>query len=126
MRNLILAGLGVLSLTVSARADGDVTAGANIFKRCTACHAIDKPQNRVGPHLDGIFGRKVASIEDYKYSEAMKAKGEAGAVWDEATLTAYLSDPRGVVPGNKMAFAGVKKPDELANLIAFLKTKPAL
>jgi cytochrome c len=62
-------------------------------------------------------------MDGYKYSAAMLAKGAEGVVWDEATLAVYLPNPKGFVPGTKMAFNGVKKPDDVANLIAFLKTK---
>ena len=79
---------------------------------------------KVGPTLKGVVGRKVASVEGYKYSDAMKAFGATGAVWDEATLAAYLPDPRAYVPGTKMAFAGLKNPQEVADIIAYLKSKP--
>ena len=80
--------------------------------------------NKVGPTLKGLVGRKAASVEGYKYSAAMIAKGAEGVVWDEATLTAYLPDPKGFVPKTKMAFAGLKKPEEVADVIAYLKAHP--
>jgi len=80
-------------------------------------------KNKVGPSLKGLVGRKAATVDGFKYSQGMLAKGAGGVVWDEATLTTYLPDPKGFVPGTKMAFNGVKKPDDVANLIAFLKTK---
>jgi cytochrome c len=103
----------------------DAEAGKKVFNRCKACHTVDAPANRVGPHLDGIVGRKAASLPDFSYSDAMKAKGAEGLVWDEANLTPYLTDPKGFIPGNKMAFAGLKKPEDVANLIAFLKASTA-
>jgi cytochrome c len=103
----------------------DAEAGKKVFSRCKACHTVDAPTNKVGPHLDGIVGRKAASLPNFVYSDAMKAKGAEGLVWDEANLTSYLTDPKGFIPGNKMAFAGVKKPEDLANLIAYLKTATA-
>ncbi|MCX7348842.1 MAG: cytochrome c family protein, partial [Alphaproteobacteria bacterium] len=69
-------------------------------------------------------GRKAASVPDYKYSEAMAAKGAAGQVWDVATLTAYLPNPKAYVPGTKMAFAGLHKPEDVANVIAYLAANP--
>ena len=89
-----------------------------MFGRCKACHVVDKEQNRVGPHLVGIIGRPAGSVEAFKYSDAMK---NSGKTWDEATLAAYLQDPKGYIPGNKMAFAGLKKEDEVEDVIAYLK-----
>jgi cytochrome c len=113
----VLAGLG------SAAHAQDAEKGAKVFRQCMACHTADEATNKVGPHLKGIVGRKAATVEGFKYSEAMLAKGAEGVVWDEATLAAYLPDPRAFVPGTKMVFAGVKKPEDVTDLIAFLKTK---
>jgi cytochrome c len=99
----------------------DPVKGEAIFKRCLACHRIETPTNLVGPHLQAIVGRPAASIEGYSYSPAMLAKAKEGLVWTEDSLAAYLTDPKTVVPGGKMAFPGIKKPDELADLIAYLK-----
>ncbi|KPF60692.1 MAG: cytochrome c family protein [Alphaproteobacteria bacterium] len=107
-----------------ALADGDPVAGAKAFKACQACHVATEAKNKVGPHLQGIVGRPVASIADYKYSPAMTAFG-AGKVWDEALLSEYLKAPKAVVKGTKMAYAGVKKDDDLANILAYLKDPAA-
>ncbi|MDO8354707.1 MAG: cytochrome c family protein [Aestuariivirga sp.] len=106
-----------------AQADGDVAKGEQVFKKCMACHTVSDKTNKVGPHLVGVVGRPVASVEGYKYSDDMKAYGATGAVWDEAALQAYLEKPKAVVAKTKMAFAGLNKVDERADLIAFLKTK---
>ena len=106
-----------------AQADGDAAKGEQVFKKCMACHTVNDKANKVGPHLVGIVGRPVASVEGFSYSEDMKANGATGAVWDEAALMAYLENPKAVVAKTKMAFAGLKKEDERADLIAFLKTK---
>jgi cytochrome c len=106
-----------------AQAEGDVAKGEQVFKKCMACHAVNDKTNKVGPHLVGIVGRPVAAVEGYKYSDDMKAYATTGAVWDEATLQAYLEKPKAVVAKTKMAFAGLNKEDERADLIAFLKTK---
>ncbi len=113
-----------LALTGVARADGDPVAGAKVFKKCAACHAVDG-KNKVGPHLDGVVGRPVASVEDYNYSKAMKAHADEVPEWTEEALTSYLHDPRGVVKGTKMAFAGLKKDEDIANVIAYLKDPSA-
>lgn len=114
----ILAGL-----SAPAFAEGDATKGKKIFMQCQACHMVgDKAQNRTGPVLNGIVGREMASVEGYKYSPALKAKGDAGDIWDEAALTAYLENPRKYIPGNRMAYAGLKKPQDIADIIAYLET----
>ena len=111
--------MGFLGLSTASYAQ-DAEKGANVFKKCMACHAIDD-KNKIGPSLKGIVGRKAATVEGFKYSDAMLAKAAEGVVWDEATLAAYLPDPKAWVPGTKMAFPGLKKPEEVADLIAFLK-----
>ena len=103
-----------------AHADGDPVAGAQVFKKCMACHTATGPTNKVGPTLMGVVGRPVASVEGYKYSKAMMDFGQ-GKTWTEEELTAYLPKPKDLVPGTKMAFAGLKKPEEIANVIAYLK-----
>lgn len=109
---------------VPAHAEGDAAAGQKVFNQCKACHDIEKGVNKVGPTLKGVVGRKAASVPDYKYSAAMIKKGEEGVVWDEPTLTAYLPNPKAYVPGTKMAFGGLKKPEDVTNLIAYLKANP--
>jgi cytochrome c len=125
MKSLTI-GFAVLAagFSTQAFAEGDAAAGETVFKKCMACHNFDPAQKRVGPHLVGVVGRKAASVEGYAYSEAMKAKGTEGAVWDEATLTTYLKAPKAFVAGTKMSFAGLKEDGDIANLIAYLKSDP--
>ena len=118
---IVLAVLGFMGLSTSSYAQ-DAENGAKVFKKCMACHAIDD-KNKIGPSLMGIVGRKAATVEGFKYSDAMLAKAAEGVVWDEATLAAFLPDPKAFVPGTKMVFPGLKKPEEVTDLIAFLKTK---
>jgi cytochrome c len=93
-------------------------SGEKSFAKCTACHKVEKgAPNGVGPNLHGIVGKAIASVEGFAYSTAMKAKG---GNWDEATLDAYLENPRKVVPGTKMAFAGINNAEERKALIAWL------
>lgn len=115
-RFVLAAGL-LVAATGLARADGDAAEGAKVFKKCSVCHVVDKPQNRVGPSLLGVIGRPAGTVEGFKYSEAMKG---SGIVWSAETLDAYLADPKGYIPGNKMAFAGLKKPEERADVIAYI------
>ena len=100
--------------------------GKHVFNRCIACHEAATDRDKVGPHLMGVVGRTAGSAESFlgHFSEAMKSAGAAGLVWDETHMTEYLVAPKAKVPGTKMAFAGIKKPDELANLVAYLKTLP--
>jgi cytochrome c len=109
----------VLPLLASA----DVTKGAEIFKRCTQCHTGDNGgANKTGPNLWGVVNRKVASHEGFGYSKAMKDFGADGKVWDYEHLDHFLFAPKAYVKGTIMGFAGVKKTDERANLIAYLRT----
>ena len=109
-----------LCLAAPAFAEGDAVAGKTVFKKCAPCHSVEKV-NRVGPTLSGVIGRPVATIEDYSYSPAMRAFGEDGKVWSEAQIAEYLLSPKAMVPGTKMSFAGLKKIEDIANLIAYLK-----
>ena len=119
---LCLAGAAVV--TTPAFAEGDVKAGKKVFRKCKACHFADKEKNKVGPHLVGLFGREAGALEGFKYSDAMK---ESGIVWTAETLAPYLKKPKEAVPGTKMAFAGLKKDEDIANVIAYLEetTVPA-
>ena len=114
---------GIL-FAVPAYAEGDAAAGAKVFNQCKACHDVEKGVNKVGPTLKGVIGRKAGSVADYKYSEAMAAKGAEGLVWTEENLLTYLANPKAFVPKTKMAFGGLKKPEDEVNLIAFLKQHP--
>jgi cytochrome c len=87
-----------------------------------ACHAADKPQNKTGPHLVGIIGRPIASVEGYAYSSGMLEFAKTAVTWDETKLDGYLADPRKTVSGTKMAFPPMKKPEDRANVIAYLKS----
>jgi cytochrome c len=114
---------GALALASSAAlAQGDAEKGEKVFNQCKACHAVDEPQNKVGPHLVGIFGRPAGSVEDFKYSDAIK---ESGITWNDETLSAFLGDPRGYIKGNRMAYAGLKNDEDIANLLAYLKQESA-
>ena len=117
----LAAMIGIIAIAGSASAQdaGDAEAGEKVFRKCKACHVVEEEKNRVGPHLNGVMDRDVASVADYSYSDAMTAWAE-DKIWDTATLTTFLEDPRGVVDGTKMAFAGLKKPEDIANVIAYL------
>lgn len=110
--------LTALSIGATPAMAGDAAAGEKVFNRCKACHQIgDKAKNRVGPVLNGIVGRAAGSVEGFRYSDAMS---ESSLVWDEITFAAFLANPRATVPGTNMAFAGLRKDEEIADVIAFL------
>ncbi len=96
---------------------GDAAAGEKLFRRCGACHKVEEGKNAIGPSLWGVVGRDVASVESYSYSDAMKAHG---GVWTPARLFEYLENPKAAVPGTKMAFAGLKKPQDRIDVITYL------
>lgn len=114
------------ALASPALADGDAVKGIDVFKKCMACHDAVEAKDKVGPNLVGIVGRTAGTLESFasKYSQAMKDAGAGGLVWDEANIALYLKDPKGFMKGNKMAFAGLKKDDEIADVIAYLKADP--
>lgn len=118
----IVATLFAVLATSPVLAEGDPAKGEKVFRKCKACHVVNEEKNRVGPHLVAIIGRSAGAVEGFKYSKAMK---DSGITWTEENLTAYLSDPRGFIKGNRMAFAGLKKEVEIVNVIAYLKQASA-
>ncbi len=120
--NLVAMGVGLALTMVSATAmaEGDPAKGEKVFKKCQACHTIEEGgKNKIGPNLFGVVGREAAKVEGFKYSSAM---ADSGLTWDEATLDQYLTKPRSFLKGTKMSFAGIKKEDQRADLIAYLAT----
>ena len=102
-------------------ATADPAEGEKAAKKCKACHSFDKGgKHKVGPALFGIVGQKKASGNSFSYSTAMK---EMGGEWNYEDLDSFLADPKGILPGTKMAFKGIEKPTERANLIAYMLTK---
>ncbi|MEE4014850.1 cytochrome c family protein [Roseibium sp. FZY0029] len=117
---ILLAAVTVLASSPIANAqDGDPEAGAKVFRKCAACHNIETDKQKVGPSLQGVIGRQPGTVEDFKYSKAMVEFGE-GKVWNAELLTVYLAKPRDVVKGTRMAFAGLKKDEDIANVIAYV------
>jgi cytochrome c len=120
-RYVILAAAPLAVILVTApriAAAQDSAAGEAAFSKCQACHAVGAgAKNKLGPELNGLVGRKAGTAEGYQYSPAMK---NAGFVWDQTSFAAFIADPRGKIPGNKMAFAGIKDQAEIASLWAYL------
>jgi len=115
---LAFAGVAIFFvLGASPAAAADPDHGKAVFQACIACHT-ERP-DALGPNLRGVFGRKAAALEDYRYSNPMK---RADLVWDEANLREYIADPQTKVKGNRMPFGGLNKPEDLDDVIAYLKT----
>lgn len=127
MSAVVKAGIGVLlvvaSLTPATAADASVENGEEVFKKCRACHDVGpNAKNKIGPLLNDLFGRKAGTIEGFNYSDANRKAGESGWVWTEEKLMTYLENPREAMPGNKMAFAGLRDEQDRKDLVAYLKT----
>ncbi len=115
--------LAIAAIAVSGPSfalEGVAANGEAVFKKCAACHVTEAGKNKVGPSLAGLIGRVPGTVADFKYSKAMVEFG-TGKVWDEAALTNYLADPKGVVKGTKMTFVGLKQQQDIADVIAYLK-----
>ncbi len=103
-----------------AHAEGDAASGEKLFRQCKSCHAIEAGKNRVGPSLFSVVGKKAGAAEEFKgYSEGLK---NAGFIWDDAKLDAYLTNPKAMFADSKMAFAGIAETADRAHVIAYLKT----
>lgn len=135
MKSLILIAT-LSALAAPAFADGDAAKGADLFKRCKACHAITAPDGtevqkggKTGPNLFGVVGRPVAAAPDFKYGDAILAAGAKGLIWDEAMLAAYIADPTAWLreqtgddkAAAKMTFKMAKGSEDMAAYLASIK-----
>ena len=114
--SLLIAG--TLALGGQSALAQDAAKGEKVYRKCKACHSLEAGKKKVGPSLHGVFGRTAGTLEGFKYSKAMK---ESGIVWDGETISAYMADPKGYIPKNRMAFPGLKKEADRADLIAYLE-----
>jgi cytochrome c len=123
MKRTAAALLAAVALAATAWAqEGNPEEGAEVFKKCRACHDVGPAaKNKVGPLLNGIIGRKAGTIEGFTYSDANKQSGANGLVWTEDVLFKYLENPLVFMKGTKMAFAGLKDPQDRKDVIAYLK-----
>jgi cytochrome c len=120
LRKSLIALALLAGSVIAANAAGDAKAGAAVFKRCAICHTNDKGGgDGLGPNLFGVVGRKAASRPGFAYSAPLQ---KAGITWTEANLTKWVAGPARVVPGTKMAFAGVTSKKQQADVVAYLTT----
>lgn len=115
-----MAVLGLAALLAPQAHGADAKNGATVFQRCAICHSDTKgAAAKIGPNLFGVVGRKAGTQPNFPYSSAMK---NSGITWTPDKLTAYVEHPAAVVPGNRMAFAGISRPADAADLVAYLQT----
>lgn len=111
-----------VTLAAGTASAADAKKGKSVFNKCRACHALTAGNNKIGPTLFGLMGRKAGSEAGFRYSNAMKNAGEKqGIAWTPENLDKYMENPKKFIPQNKMAFAGLKKPADREDLIAYLK-----
>ncbi len=119
-RLLTLAFAAMFLLVPRLALAQDAQAGKRVFNKCIACHAVGpNAPNKIGPELNGLFGRTAGSVEGYTYSPANK---RSGITWTEETFATYIKDPRGTIKGTKMVFAGIRNEQEVRDLTAYLQS----
>jgi len=112
----------VFAIATPAAASGDPAAGQRIYNQCRACHTINEGgRHGVGPNIWGIVGQPAGKREGFRYSAKMIELSGQGLTWTEENLRKYLTNPKDLVPGGSMAFAGIRNPQQLEDLIAFLR-----
>ncbi|WPB86530.1 c-type cytochrome [Sediminicoccus rosea] len=122
MRVWMMAAAALALAPMSGAMAQDADAGQRVFNQCRACHTINQGgRNGVGPNLYGVWGRAAGAVEGFRYSAPMRTKAGEGLSWNEANLRAYLTDPKAVVPGGSMSFAGIRNEQQLNDLLAYLQ-----
>jgi cytochrome c len=111
--------VAVFSIPMQAQAAGDADKGKTVFRQCSVCHSADEGENRVGPSLFGVYGRKAGEAPAFSYSKAVK---DSGITWSDENLDKYLTNPQSVIKGTRMAFPGLQKQQDRDDIIAYLKT----
>ena len=118
MRKSFIGAALALATSAATAAAQDAAKGEHVFVVCRACHQIGPDaQNSIGPELNGLDGRHTGTAPDYNYSEANR---DSGIVWSEATFKQYIRDPKATIPNTKMFFAGLKNPQEIDDLWAYV------
>ena len=121
-RGAVLAALIAAAGPASAQLAGDPDRGEGFWNQCKGCHMIGpEAKNRIGPPLNGIFGRRAGAVPDFKYSKSMARMGADGLTWTFETLDAYIDNPKALVSGTRMAYRGLKDPQDRADLIAYMR-----
>ncbi|WP_328734266.1 c-type cytochrome [Falsiroseomonas selenitidurans] len=121
MRFLTYGLMAAFAIAPMAAQAQDAAAGQRVFNQCRACHTINEGgRNGVGPNLHGVVGRAAGSIEGFRYSANMR-EWAPGKTWDEALLTQYLTNPKSVLPRGSMSFVGLRNPQQVQDVIAYLK-----
>jgi cytochrome c len=101
---------------------GDADAGEKVYQQCKGCHQVGAgAEHRIGPHLNGIFGRRAAGLDDFKYSKSFERAGSGGLEWHADTLNVFLENPRAMTSGTRMSFRGLKDAQDRADVIAYLR-----
>ena len=129
MKRLLATALIVLAPLVGpafgeedAQLIGDAERGGKIFRKCSGCHQIGPgAENRAGPHLNGIFGRRAGALEEFDYSKAMERAHGDGLMWDYEHLDAYIENPRVLITGTRMSFRGIKDEQDRHDVLAYLR-----
>ncbi|WP_431302990.1 c-type cytochrome [Sediminicoccus sp. BL-A-41-H5] len=122
MRVWMMAAAALTLAPMSGAMAQDADAGQRVFNQCRACHTINQGgRNGVGPNLYGVWDRAAGAVEGFRYSAPMRTKAGEGLAWNEANLRAYLTDPKAVVPGGSMSFAGIRNEQQLNDLLAYLQ-----
>lgn len=120
MKALLVSAIVVFAPSASVwAADGNLARGQSAFGACASCHSLEPDKNLTGPSLAGLWSRRAGGLSSFtRYSDALKS---SGVVWNDKTLDEWLGDPQRLIPGNQMTFPGVKKSQNRADLLAFLK-----
>jgi cytochrome c len=114
----LVSALALMAAATTAHAQGDAALGEKRFEECASCHATVRGDNGVGPTLFGVFDRKAAALDDFRYSPALK---RSNLTWTAKTLDEFIADPQKAVPGNRMPYAGMTDAKARADLIAYLQ-----
>jgi cytochrome c len=115
--------VGVVSTPAAAEPSGDALAGKEVYTQCKRCHEVGPgAAHRIGPHLNGIFGRSAASHDGFRYSAGLERAGTGGLEWHADTLDAFIENPRALASGTRMSFTGISDPQDRANVVAYLRT----
>ena len=120
--SLMAAALCLVASVAAAQSLGDASRGEELFSKCSGCHQVGPDaRNRVGPHLNGLFGRSAGGLEDFRYSKAFERAGSKGLEWHLDTLDAFIENPKALVPGTRMSFRGFENPEDRADVLAYLR-----